>query len=159
MDLKALRKSRGLTQKDLADKLDVSISVISRYEAGNIVPSQERIKELADILGVMADEIDIPSNTRVSKTTNENPINRLISYTCLYRSNGCCELCGNKAPFVYRGHPYLKIHRLDDNKDLFNNIDNYAALCPNCYAKVSLLKNPEDIKTIKENIIKDMEDY
>lgn len=44
------RKRAGLSQPDLAEKLDVTPETISRMESGKITLSVERIKEFADIL-------------------------------------------------------------------------------------------------------------
>lgn len=47
----ALRVERGLTQEMLAEKLDSAKSVVSRIETGAIVPSLNRLVEIADALG------------------------------------------------------------------------------------------------------------
>ena len=159
MNLRELRKKQNLTQKELADRLSVSLSMVSRYELGQIEPSEERLKELAAALNVKPDEIDLPTPiVQLIINDKENQTNRIMTYTCLLRSKGYCELCGNEAPFMYNGKPFLKIHRLNDDESLSSNIDNYAALCPNCYEKVTLLNNPDDINTIKENIKENMKE-
>lgn len=47
----ALRKSKKLSQTELADKLNTSVSVISRYERDEMLPSIETAKKLAALLG------------------------------------------------------------------------------------------------------------
>lgn len=37
--LKKIRKSKGLTQKELADKIGINKSYVSRYEKGEHLPS------------------------------------------------------------------------------------------------------------------------
>lgn len=44
------RKCLGLTQSELAEKLEMSNDAVSRIERGNIVPSALRLFELADVL-------------------------------------------------------------------------------------------------------------
>lgn len=50
--LRDLRNAAGLTLAQVAERLDVTVRTISRYERGDIVPSVEVIRELADALRV-----------------------------------------------------------------------------------------------------------
>ena len=50
--LKALRKSKGITQEKLAELLNISIMTIRRWEWGERSPRVEEIKALAAALGV-----------------------------------------------------------------------------------------------------------
>ena len=51
------RKSLGLTQQQLADKLNVSFQAISKWENGTTYPNIEILRELAIALDVSVDEI------------------------------------------------------------------------------------------------------
>lgn len=53
--LKELRKEKELTQKELAEKLGVGRTTISEYESGKIVPRQDGLVKLAEILDVTVD--------------------------------------------------------------------------------------------------------
>ena len=53
----ALRKSSGLTQKDLAEKLGVSDKAVSRWERDDYAPDISLIPVIAEIFGVTSDEI------------------------------------------------------------------------------------------------------
>lgn len=53
----ALRKANGLTQKDLAERLNVSDKTISRWERGDGDPDLASIPVLAEIFGVTCDEL------------------------------------------------------------------------------------------------------
>lgn len=46
-----LRKDLGLSQTELAKKINTSVSVISRYERDEMAPSIDTAKKLADVLG------------------------------------------------------------------------------------------------------------
>lgn len=46
------RIKRGLTQKQLADKLNTRQSVISRVERANTIPSVSFLKKLAQVFGM-----------------------------------------------------------------------------------------------------------
>ncbi len=50
--LAALRKARRMSQTALAGLLNTSVSVISRYERGEMTPSVDAALRLADTLGV-----------------------------------------------------------------------------------------------------------
>ena len=53
----ALRKARGLTQKELAAMLSVSDKTVSRWETGDGTPELALIPVLAEIFGVTCDEL------------------------------------------------------------------------------------------------------
>jgi transcriptional regulator with XRE-family HTH domain len=50
-----LRKQKNLSQGDLADKLGVSRDSIGKYERNDIMPTADKAKKMADILGVSLD--------------------------------------------------------------------------------------------------------
>ena len=50
-----LRKSNGLSQEDLAEKLDVSRQAISRWESGTAMPDANNILQLSKLFGVTTD--------------------------------------------------------------------------------------------------------
>lgn len=58
-NLKILRQEKGLTQKDLAEKIGVKQSVISDYERNIIYPTIERLIKIATVLNVKLDELII----------------------------------------------------------------------------------------------------
>lgn len=67
--LKELRKEKGLSQKDLAEKLNVTQRTISYYENSATAPSNaEIVAKIADVLNVRLDELaaDI-GNTKIHK--------------------------------------------------------------------------------------------
>lgn len=47
--LQELRKSRGLTQEELAEALFVSKTAISKWESGNYMPPVEMLEELSNM--------------------------------------------------------------------------------------------------------------
>ena len=53
----ALRKANGMTQKDLAEKLNVSDKTVSRWERDDGAPDLSAIPVIAEIFGVTCDEI------------------------------------------------------------------------------------------------------
>lgn len=52
-----LRTGKGLSQEELAAKLEVSRQSVSKWETGQSVPDLEKIIKLADLFGVNVDEL------------------------------------------------------------------------------------------------------
>lgn len=50
-DLIAARIKKGMTQKDVAEKLGTRQSAIARLESGNVNPSLEFLQKLAQVMG------------------------------------------------------------------------------------------------------------
>jgi len=46
------RRSKDLTQEELAHQLGVSMMTVSRWERGQVVPPVQRLYEIADALGI-----------------------------------------------------------------------------------------------------------
>jgi transcriptional regulator with XRE-family HTH domain len=53
--IKKLRKSRGLSQMELADKVKTDVRMISQYEKGKSLPLVEYVIKLAEIFNVSID--------------------------------------------------------------------------------------------------------
>ncbi len=64
-NLKRLRKSKGLTQLELAEKVNVVRQTVSKWETGLSVPDSEQLMELADLFDVPVAELlgETPVNT------------------------------------------------------------------------------------------------
>jgi len=56
-NMRYLRKQNGMTQADLADKLDIKRSLIGSYEEGRGVPKLTVIKQMSELFGVSMDEL------------------------------------------------------------------------------------------------------
>lgn len=67
--LKELRKEKGLTQEQMAEKLNVSGRTISRWETGNNMPDISLLMEIAELYEVSISEII--SGERKSENMNE----------------------------------------------------------------------------------------
>jgi transcriptional regulator with XRE-family HTH domain len=69
--IKALRKRAGLTQVQLADKLNVSQSTIAGWESGNRRPDIEFMPKLADFFGVSVSEIYGDQDSGIEEYTDD----------------------------------------------------------------------------------------
>ncbi len=55
--IKYLRKTAGMTQKDLAEKLNVSFQAVSKWENGDTLPDTGILLDLCDTLNTTADKL------------------------------------------------------------------------------------------------------
>ena len=55
--IKYLRKAAGMTQKDLAEKLNVSFQAVSKWENGDTLPDTGILLDLCDALNTTADKL------------------------------------------------------------------------------------------------------
>lgn len=105
--LKSLRLKAGLTQSELAEKLDVGKSTISMYENGNRTPRFEDLEAIADFFNVSLDRLTGNKPTEPTTTTG------LIK---LYDGMPC-------------GAPaFLDDYVIDHIPTLLPNPDDYAAI-------------------------------
>jgi HTH-type transcriptional regulator/antitoxin HipB len=55
--IREARKAKGLTQKELADKISLSVGTVNQYEVGKQNLTIETIQKVANALGVSFDII------------------------------------------------------------------------------------------------------
>ena len=55
--LYSLRKQKGLSQEELANRLNVSRQTISKWEVGDSTPDMEKLIAISDLFGVSLDEL------------------------------------------------------------------------------------------------------
>lgn len=55
--ISSLRKEKGLTQMELADRMNISYQAVSNWERGNTMPDISKLPELAEIFGVSIEEL------------------------------------------------------------------------------------------------------
>ena len=77
--LQELRKSRGLTQQELAEALYVSRTAISKWESGRGYPSIDSLKEISGFFSVSIDDL-LSGEKLVSLAKKENQSN--IRHIC-----------------------------------------------------------------------------
>ena len=57
MSIRSAREVAGLTQQDLADKLNIGRSTVAMWETGGIMPRVGTLKRLSIVLGCSTDEL------------------------------------------------------------------------------------------------------
>ena len=82
--LKKLRTEKNMTQDDLADKIFVTRTAVSKWETDNGYPSIESLKLLAKLFGTTVDELiseeDIEQKGKLDR--NQNKKHFIISLLC-----------------------------------------------------------------------------
>ena len=68
--LQDLRKSKGLSQEDLAEKCNVSRQSVSKWETGQGYPETEKLLTLCELLGVDLDYL-LRNKTKESSIKSE----------------------------------------------------------------------------------------
>jgi transcriptional regulator with XRE-family HTH domain len=97
----SLRKEKGMTQKQLADKMNISDKTISKWERGLGCPDVSLLSELSKILGVNIEKILLGSlETNDSDGGNMKKIKFYVCQHCgnVLTATGEAELdcCGRK---------------------------------------------------------------
>lgn len=104
--IKEKRRALGLTQQQLADKLNISFQAISKWENGTTYPNIEILKDLAIVLDVTVDEIlsgseKEPEGLSYSKAgvdiTYTDTIKREMSK---HLATGDCRVLNGLGPFA-----------------------------------------------------------
>lgn len=78
-----LRKQKGLSQEELANKLNVSRQTISKWEIGDSTPDMEKLAAISDLFEISLDELVIgkephTENTAASRSEIQNVLNEKI---------------------------------------------------------------------------------
>ena len=77
--LSQLRREKGMTQKDLAEKLFVSDKAVSKWERGLSLPDVALLQPLADLMGVTISELLSGQRIREEAPLTAREADRLVS--------------------------------------------------------------------------------
>lgn len=80
-----LRESKGMTQAQLAQRLNVSDKAISKWETGRGYPDISLVEQLADTLGISVIEL----------FSGEDIVNTNKSFNMMRMKFHVCPICGN----------------------------------------------------------------
>ena len=76
--LKELRKNKGISQYDLAEALNISRSVVAKWETGLTLPNEENVKLLMEYFNVSKQELFKNEETECINIKNEEVNNFII---------------------------------------------------------------------------------
>lgn len=80
----ALRKEKGLTQKDLAERLFISPKAISKWETGVNIPDTSLLIPLADMLGVSVTELLMCKRMEVNEVMDSEKVEGIVKTAIAY---------------------------------------------------------------------------
>ncbi len=96
-----LRKEKGMTQKQVADSLNISAKTVSKWECGGGFPDVSVLRELSGLLGVNSEQI-LSGSMEKNEEENGN-MKRIKFYVCpdcgsIMTASGEAEIscCGRK---------------------------------------------------------------
>ena len=114
--LKHLRKSKGITQEQLAEHLYISSRTVSRWETGNNMPDVDMLIELADFYDVDIHEIiDGESKSENMDNETKDTMRKVAVYAAeekdqrrkpLYRATGCIAIFLGIMTFLFAGETH-----------------------------------------------------
>jgi len=119
-----LRTSRGLTQRDVAEKLSISDKAISKWENGTSQPSVYNLQKLADIFDITLEEL-----LKVSKEKGKKQITKIvITGGMLSGKSTCCREVKNH--FEKIGYKVVIIPSIESilEENGFADFNNYEEL-------------------------------
>ena len=115
--LKSARKSVGLTQEQLAEKLLVSRQAVTKWEADKGMPDIENLRQLSKLLNISIDYL-LDSGEKIDLSVMREPIN-LDDYNYTRRLKGrWSKKAGKKDMVVIEKYPNAEIHSLLGKKIL-----------------------------------------
>lgn len=77
--LRKRRKAMGLTQEELAKRVLVSKSAITKWESGRGIPDRTNLRQLSKVLGVSIDKLNSVCEGKETAVTNEEILNDIIN--------------------------------------------------------------------------------
>lgn len=96
-----LRKEKGMTQKQVADSLNISAKTVSKWECGSGFPDVSVLRELSELFGVNSEQI-LSGSMEKNEEENGN-MKRIKFYICpscgsIMTASGEAEIscCGRK---------------------------------------------------------------
>jgi transcriptional regulator with XRE-family HTH domain len=105
--LKTLREEDDLSRDDLANRLNISYSTVSKYETNVRFPDKETLNRLADFFSVSIDYL-------LGRSNNRNPDDKSINETKAYYN---LDTSGLPEEAIKQVEEYIEFVKLKYNPD------------------------------------------
>lgn len=114
--IKKYRKEAGLSQEDLASKIYVSRTLITKYESGSVFPTQENLEKIADALGLKVEDLlsDKEKNEIVEKSYKTNHMFWMILSICFVSISVILLLLSVIPLYQYSSYDYSTVSYPDN---------------------------------------------
>lgn len=76
-----LRKSKGMSQEELGEKLNVTRQTVSKWELGITTPEMDKLIEMSKIFNITVDELIKEENIEANKEEKESKSNNIADKT------------------------------------------------------------------------------
>lgn len=74
-----LRKQKGLSQEELASRLNVSRQTISKWEVGESTPDMEKLAAISELFDISLDELVLDKAAKKEETTEQTTKQKFYS--------------------------------------------------------------------------------
>lgn len=82
-----LRKQKGLSQEELASRLNVSRQTVSKWEVGDSTPDMEKLIAMSDLFGVSLDNLVMGKEEAQTPAAGKSEFTAVISEKVLTDTN------------------------------------------------------------------------
>ena len=93
-NIRKFRNEKGMTQKDLADELHCTPQAVSRWEADEVEPSIDTLKQMATLFGCSMDDLFGLESKKETIIVKEPEVVEKVVYTEAQPVLGVCDGCG-----------------------------------------------------------------
>ena len=97
--IKKLRKEKGFTQKELADKLNISFQAVSKWENGDTLPDTYLLLDLCNLLDTTVDTL-LNGGVIINKKRKLIKIESIVEG---FKYFDLLKECFNENSFIYEG--------------------------------------------------------
>ena len=104
-NIKTLRMQKGITQKELAEKLHVTSQAVSRWEQGDVEPSIDTISNMAKLFEVTTDELIGELKVKVAEEKPEEEKEEKVTKESAKPVLAVCENCNEP---IYEGKNIIR---------------------------------------------------
>lgn len=135
-NLKFARKSKGMTQDLLGEKLDVKRNTVSMWESANSMPTHEMIESILDVLDISRDKlfgkvkyVDVSNQNLVKEPTETYaPTKNLDIFEFVSQLEESGELTSQSASILKEMLLKLYKERASDKEKLIDQFEEYNKL-------------------------------
>ena len=105
--LQLIRKSQGMTQEDLAEKLDVSRQAVAKWESGQVYPDISNLIQISNLFNVTVDYLVLDQECMVSYDDHaDTDIGKLIDFRLEANVNTYAAYMNETDPTRLDSHDY-----------------------------------------------------
>ena len=129
--LAELRKQKGLSQEELADKLQVSRQAVSKWERGEASPDTDNLIELAKIYEISLDELvglDVPNKSNNNDYKNKKGIHITDEGEGFYITSDGIHIHDDEGNEVEAREHEVRITDKNGNTKIINHMSKYHKL-------------------------------